>query len=469
MKVRTLSNIWLVAIHALLGFVLVWFPLVLTAWVIVFILYSLHRIFTTRNIDGYAAIAAAYAVGLEISCRMVKSHLPWEYTKYVTILFLVAAMFAERRKNPVPLFPIVYFIFLLPSILILELPNLAEYKDELSFNLSGPLCLAVSVLYFYRRQFSKEFFGRIFLALTLGIVSTMVIIVVRMPSIENIEFTHVANYMTSGGFGPNQVSTMLGAGFLIMSIAWFLKISITGNLLLDRWIGGASMVIAIFTFARGGVIVPPTCLFLGAILMALKSENPVQFVRSVWIISIVALFAGAGYMFVNNLTHDALADRYETAQKTADVPTEFDESLRVEGINLSGRESLFLADLIVFTKYPFLGVGPGGGQEARAKIGGVVLAAHTEQSRMLCEHGLYGLFALILLIASPIRAFASAPNLNTKLIILCLTLFCFLTMLHAAIRLALPAFIYGLGFAYIVPALSNPLMTARKPNQFPIS
>jgi hypothetical protein len=162
------------------------------------------------------------------------------------------------------------------------------------------------------------------------------------------------------------------------------------------------------------------------------------------------------------LTHDALNDRYEQAQKTAEEPSGMDERLEIKGINFSGRESIFLADLIVFTQYPILGVGPGSAMEARAAIGCISISAHTEQSRMLSEHGLYGFMALLLLIINPIRAYNGAPNLETKVLVVCLTLFCFLSMMHVAMRLATPSFLYGLGFSVLVPALTNPLMRAEK-------
>jgi hypothetical protein len=367
----------------------------------------------------------------------------------------------EVRKNPFPVFALIYILCLLPSILVVNLPSVAELKDEISFNLSGPMALAVSVIYFYKRKLDKEALRQILFGLTLGLVATVTAVLIRMPSLQDITFYHVSNYSTSGGFGPNQVSVMLSLCFLLMGLAWYLGINVTGIGLLDKWIGGVSLVLAILTFSRGGVVVSAIVMFICAVVMAFKSSNPKQFVRAIWIVGLLGAIAGIGYIFVNNLTGDALNNRYTEAKTERAERSEFDEKLTIRGVNLSGRESIFLADMIVFTQSPILGVGPGGGMAAREKIGGVLIADHTEQSRMLAEHGMYGLMALIILMVAPYKAFRRAPNIETSLVVVACTLFCFLTMTHAAMRMGTPSFLYGLGFVLILPQLTNPLMKAR--------
>lgn len=459
---RSISNLWLIIIHVALGALATFFfSNAILAWLLGYAVYALHRIFTTRDRDNYAGIAAGYLVTFEVVNRMLKVSLPWEFGKLIVIAILIAGMVAQYRKNPFPNFALLYFICLLPSLLVLDLPDILEIKDELSFNLSGPFALALSVMYFYKRKLDKENLRRILFALSLGLITTMTAVLIRMPSLQDIQFYHVSNFSTSGGFGPNQVSIILGTCFLIMGIAWYIGINVTGIGLLDRWIGGIALLMAILTFSRGGAVGPAVVLFMCAIVMATNSSNPKQFIRAIWIVGLLGGIAGAGYIFVNNLTNDALTDRYESAGHTTAERSEFDEKLTIRGVNLSGRESIFLADMIVFAQSPILGVGPGGGMVARERIGGVYIADHTEQSRMLAEHGIYGLFALLILIIAPYKAFKSAPNVQSKLVTVAFTLFCFLTMTHAATRLGTPEFLYGLGFAVILPKLTNPLMKAK--------
>ena len=77
---------------------------------------------------------------------------------------------------------------------------------------------------------------------------------------------------------------------------------------------------------------------------------------------------------------------------------------------------------------------------------GKVVAAHTEFSRMLAEHGLLGLFSLSLLIGIPIYYFISNESPKSKLIKIVFGTLALLTMLHSAMRIAMPCFAYGLLF-----------------------
>ena len=63
----------------------------------------------------------------------------------------------------------------------------------------------------------------------------------------------------------------------------------------------------------------------------------------------------------------------------------------------TGREDIARADLEVWFDNPVLGVGPGVAKEYRAATFGRAAAAHTEFTRLLAEHGILGLVALIIL------------------------------------------------------------------------
>jgi len=55
--------------------------------------------------------------------------------------------------------------------------------------------------------------------------------------------------------------------------------------------------------------------------------------------------------------------------------------------------------LNIFADNPLLGIGPGAGTEKRVDYGyGDRVAAHIEYSRLLAEHGLFGVFSLLILV-----------------------------------------------------------------------
>ena len=99
----------------------------------------------------------------------------------------------------------------------------------------------------------------------------------------------------------------------------------------------------------------------------------------------------------------------------------------------------------IFLDYIFTGCGPGQANELREQYGyGKVVAAHTEFSRMLAEHGILGFFSLLLLVGIPIFPVFLFNRPISKIIRILFGTLALLTMSHSAMRLAMPCFIYGL-------------------------
>jgi O-antigen ligase len=72
---------------------------------------------------------------------------------------------------------------------------------------------------------------------------------------------------------------------------------------------------------------------------------------------------------------------------------------------------------------------------------GISAASHNEISRMLAEQGMLGVFCLLILFITPFILYLNNRN---NIFILSFYLFWILTINHAAMRLAAPAFIYAL-------------------------
>lgn len=82
------------------------------------------------------------------------------------------------------------------------------------------------------------------------------------------------------------------------------------------------------------------------------------------------------------------------------------------------------------------------GKELRKEaLGGQEAASHNEISRMFSEHGLFGIFGLLILFITP---FALYINNRQHLYFLSFFVFWLLTINHAAMRIAAPAFVYAL-------------------------
>ena len=74
------------------------------------------------------------------------------------------------------------------------------------------------------------------------------------------------------------------------------------------------------------------------------------------------------------------------------------------------------------------------------------VAAHIEYSRMLAEHGVFGLASLMLLFITPIAIFNNINNPDKKTIMILFGLLAILTMTHSAMRIAMPCLMYSFIF-----------------------
>jgi hypothetical protein len=97
-----------------------------------------------------------------------------------------------------------------------------------------------------------------------------------------------------------------------------------------------------------------------------------------------------------------------------------------------------------------LGVGPGVGTYLRQQrlIGIIRGPSHTEYTRLLAEHGVFGILAMFCLFALALRAIRGAPDLASRGISAAMIIWALLFMSIYATRLAAPAFVFGLAFAY---------------------
>ena len=100
-----------------------------------------------------------------------------------------------------------------------------------------------------------------------------------------------------------------------------------------------------------------------------------------------------------------------------------------------------------FIEHPFLGIGVGRAKEVRFQKTGIHAASHNEVSRIIAEHGLFGILAFLVLVLAPL--FLRLGN-KSNVFFYSFYLFWLLTINHSAMRIAAPAFIYALSLLDIV-------------------
>jgi O-antigen ligase len=121
----------------------------------------------------------------------------------------------------------------------------------------------------------------------------------------------------------------------------------------------------------------------------------------------------------------------------------------------TGREDIWDSEIEAFEDNPVFGIGVAKGLELRKlKTGGQIVASHNEVTRTLAEHGTMGIIALIIVFFTPIFLYMENKQ---NIYIFCFVLFWLLTINHAAMRLAAPAFVYSLSLLKVYIGEEPPL------------
>lgn len=375
-----------------------------------------------------AAYVAAYVTGAEVLWRMSDAQVPWEFGKYAIVVLFAAAL-ARVPRLRLPGLPLLYFALLLPATL-LTLANLSaeEARQQISFNLSGPLALAACAAFFAHAKLARAQLYKLFLMLLAPIIGIACVTLFGVVTAANLSFGTEANSAASGGFGPNQVSAALGLGALVAF--WFVM-----DAGADWRMRAAAFAALIFmvvqsalTFSRGGLYSALGAIVLAALFL-LRSPR-----ARLTLVAFVALLSFAGYFLVvprlDALTGGALFERFQDT-------------------SLTGRDVLIQADLGIWMKNPVWGVGPG-----RSALMHLALfrdsASHTEFSRMLAEHGALGLVSILLLVALAVRNVSRARGATGKALAASLLGWGFLFMLNVAMRTVAPSFLIGLTCARLL-------------------
>jgi hypothetical protein len=428
--------------HALIGFICAIYPSIVPIWVFYIILVDgFYKPLTNKYTLTKPHYTAAYLCGLEMIGRMSNSGLPHELTKYAVIVVLINGILVNRRSLNESVYPIIVFILIQLPSLVYAIGNegFEMARQYFSFNLSGPLCLAVSTIYFYNLRLTNQDLIILIQRFLYPIIATISWLFISTPSVSEIDFNYGANFAASG-YGPNQMASLLGFGILIIGFGFLFKLRISYFPITQLIIFILCIYRGLLTFSRGGVVGPFIVLLTVYLLSVLgNSDKSFKLNKSLlnYFTAFVLLIFTLNY--VNDSTGGQLFNRY--------IGISNDEKVDTEKYT-SGRTTIAKIDLEIFSDNLLFGVGPGFATDLRFDYGYVSsVAAHIEFTRLLAEHGIFGLIALLIMLFFPIGRFFNSNNTHQRALLIMGVLFCFLFMTHSATRIALPVFVYGLGFA----------------------
>ena len=393
-------------------------------------------------------MAAAYVAGAEVFYRMNGAMAFYETGKYSVILFLLIGMFYKGASaKTIPYW--IYLLILVPGIIMasVTLDYDVVFRKAIAFNLSGPVCLGISALYCYYKKISSEQFNYVIMMLLMPLIANMAYLYFYTPSIgEALMSGTNSNYAASGGYGPNQISAVMGMGAFLLATRLFVVKNTAINII-DIILLALMSYRSLVTFSRGGVITAIVCILAFVIVFYQKqnSNGQAKIFRKLLIL-LSAIFAM--WLFSAIQTNGLLTYRY----------TNRDSAGRLEDDITTGRSELIETELQGFIDNPILGVGVGKARDFRSEEAGTITASHNEISRLLSEHGLFGLTAVLILIFVPILFWFKFKN---NFFFLAFLAFWFLTINHSAMRIALPGFVYGLALLYIVDEKKPPVHRKR--------
>lgn len=409
-------------------------PAILWVWLMICAL-SVVFYFQGRMDRLWYCIAAS--PGVEVWARMSKAPMvPFEMGKYY-LLLAIGLIILHRLKNtahhPVHHTGKILLFIIFPSLFV----SLASFEFESwVFNALGILLLISLLIIASGERWDTERFCKTLQYAIVPLIAILVFTTLRNPTYEGQTFKLGAN--NSGGFGSNQVSTILGLGILLPVLLIILRRPFAGFMPINYLIIAYSLFKGLLTFSRGGMVVAVLAV-IAALLPGMLSN--IRVFAKYLALSVVFVIMGYGvFMTVNKISGNMLLLRYQgetagtldgTKSKTLNTIT-------------SGRFDLVMSDLYIFEDNPVFGVGIGNARIERPKYGFEPIAAHTEFTRLLSEHGIGGALVALGLMFFAIYWVTQQRLAIWKGITAALFVLAVLTTFHASMRTNVSIVFYAL-------------------------
>ena len=428
MKVKL--EIALILLHVIIGVIISIVKPVAKLYEVIIILFPFIIFFVAKNKHYVILLTCAYVAGSSVFMRMTGGIITNEMHKYIIIVLVVLGILL--KDGPTKGYQYLIFILLMiTSLLVGEYTLDENIRKYLAFNLAGPVCLAITAFYFYKKTVTYKQLNKALFYFVLPIISMAVYLYLYSPTVlERITGTS-SNFNTSGGFGPNQVSTVLGIGIFILLSRLvltfkFLNLNTIINLVLLSFLTFRGII----TFSRGGVLTALIVSVFFIITLYFYSSRKIKF-KLVSLIGIIVLLGIGVWTYASIQTSGLIDKRY----------TNKDAAGRDKRDVSSGRFNIISLELQAFKENPIFGVGVGKVKEYRYNITGVNVATHNELSRILAEHGLVGIIGMIILLTVP---FLLRQKDRSNIYFYPCYFIWLLTISHSATRIAAPCFIYAL-------------------------
>ena len=421
-------------IHVLLGVIIHFVNSFVFVYYAIFLAVGTYWIVKNNDRDFQTLTLLCYTIGLEVMFRMKSAGSMYDLSKYSIIYFCILS-FGFIRIN-LKAWP--YFLILLlfiPGIVLTVNTFFFEIdvRKKIMFNLLGPFSLIIASLYAYNKKITLNRLNQALFVMAGPLMSILTAIIIYTPTNKEEVFDGTSsNFMTSGGFGPNQMSVILGLGVFIFFIQFFFNMKEKVYSYLALFLFFLFAYRGLITFSRGGMItaVAMVITLCFVVFRLLKSQARTKFLGILGFLCVL----GIGAWFYSSYQTGGLIDKRYNNQDAAG---------RIKESRLSGREDIMETDLKYFYENPVFGVGPGISGMMRGEEGIHGAQAHSEPTRLLAEHGSLGLIILLLLVFVPVLKYFRF-RLYHHIYFFPFLIFWGLTINHAATRIVAPGVLYAL-------------------------
>ncbi|TFV97220.1 hypothetical protein E4S40_00765 [Algoriphagus kandeliae] len=437
--------------HIVLGVLGTLSKFIVIFWFYWILLDSSYYFFKTSKSKRpiFIATLIVYTCSFELLGRLVSASpfIPYELGKYLFLFLCLVGLFINRNHkfNEVNFVNILAIILIIPSFFI-DLSGTVSFKD-IVFNIFGLINICIGILFFSTIKVRLIQLVNWIKPLAFLCITILIYTFIKTPDLDEIEFALGANFQTTGNFGSNQVSTVLGLGAFLFGIGLILKFRITGYFLLDVFFFFGFLVQGLLTFSRGGMIGTILGLFVFLYYLyqlpawqryKLNLGNPIKFILPVIFILTISFFV------TNYLTQGNLLLRYmgETAGTLAGTK---DKDLNQITTN---RFDIFKGDMELYAENPIFGVGAAASKYLRPTHTGMV--AHVELSRMIAEHGAFSFGILLALLLVLYINVSKTKNIIAKGLLVSFAILAFYTTFHAATRTFMSPMLLALSMVSLI-------------------
>lgn len=443
-------------LHMLLGIFCILSPKIIIFWFYIILILSLNKIISDwilRSSVRYLFPLTIYLASFEVFARLLGSSpfIPWELSKYLILLISFLNLFFLKYQMK-SFFGFLLFLLLIPGIIIDSGNNIS--LNQLAYNVLGPMSIACLLIIFEKDKITETNFNSFLKLIWFSSISLLIYVAIETPDISKLNFSLNANFQATGGFGSNQIATILGLGMFLSFYAWMNKLEFSGSHRIDGFFIFLFAYQGFLSFSRGGMLVGIFCILIYYLLL-IRSDNYEGFIikrklKPATFFGIGLFFIFSSYFIINIFSEGNINYRYLGETET----TLSGKKIKTLNTITTGRYEIMEGDLELWKENFIFGTGVGSSKLMRNN-GLDRNASHNEFTRLLAEHGIFGFLYIFILLIFFFRLVFLKKRTVGNAIVVTLFMIGVGTMVHSGMRTFVsPIFI----------ALSSMIITENKEN-----